>query len=94
MSEVLYLAAGAGLFALGAFYAFTSPELLRKVLAVNVMGNGVFLVLLTRARRDVLEGSATDPVPHALVLTGIVVAAAATGLAISLSRRLDDEDPP
>lgn len=94
MTEALYLIAGAGLFVLGAFYAFASRERLRKVLAVNVMGNGVFLVLLTHAWPVGVDGAGPDPVPHALVLTGIVVAAAATGLALSFARRLDEEGAP
>ncbi len=92
MTETLYLTAGAVLFALGAFHAFWQPERVRKVIAVNVMGNGAFLVLLTRAWSAAGDGSGPDPVPHALVLTGIVVAAAATGLALTLARRLDGED--
>jgi len=92
MTAVSYLTAGAILFVLGAFHAFASPERVRRVIAVNVMGNGVFLILLTRSWSAAADGSGPDPVPHALVLTGIVVAAAATGLALSLVRKLDDED--
>lgn len=92
MTEAVYLAAGAVLFALGAFHAFAQRDRVRKVVAVNVMGNGAFLVLLTRAFSAADEAAGPDPVPHALVLTGIVVAAAATGLALSLVRRLDEED--
>ncbi len=33
-------------------------------------------------------GVPPDPVPHALVLTGIVVAVSATALALALARRL------
>lgn len=94
MTGALYLIAGAGLFALGAFYAFASRERLRRVLAVNVMGNGAFLVLLSRAWSVGVDGAGPDPVPQALVLTGIVVAAAATGLALSFATWLDEEDAP
>ena len=48
------------------------------------MGSGAFLVLVGFAQRD---GTA-DPVPQAMVLTGIVVAVAATALALALLRRL------
>ena len=37
------------------------------------------------------QTSAPDPVPHALVLTGIVVAVSATALALALIRRLRGE---
>jgi multicomponent Na+:H+ antiporter subunit C len=33
-----------------------------------------------------------DPVPHALVLTGIVVAFSATALALALGRRLQESE--
>ncbi|MGE3509890.1 MAG: NADH-quinone oxidoreductase subunit K [Vicinamibacterales bacterium] len=93
MTETAYLLSGAALVALGAFYAFASVERIRQVIAVNVLGNGVFLILLTRAWAS--SHGAPDPVPQALVLTGIVVAAAATGLALALARALaESEDEP
>ena len=59
-------------------------HLLRRILAFNLMGSGVFLVLIGLAQR----GGVPDPVPQAMVLTGIVVAVAATALALTLARRL------
>jgi len=58
------------------------------VLALNVMGAGVFLVLIAVAYRG--AGTPADPVPHALVLTGIVVAVSATALALALGKRLGE----
>jgi multicomponent Na+:H+ antiporter subunit C len=60
------------------------------VLALNIMSSGVFLVFIGLARRAPGEGTplAADPVPQAMVLTGIVVAVAATGLALALIVRL------
>jgi hypothetical protein len=58
-------------------------------LAINVMGAGVFMMLIAVAYRG--PDLAPDPVPHALVLTGIVVAVSATALALALARRLDRE---
>ena len=52
------------------------------------MGSGAFLVFVGLAQRD----GAVDPVPQAMVLTGIVVAVAATALALALARRLDRSD--
>ena len=60
--------------------------LLRKLIALNVMGAGVFHVLVAVAYRGLDAGP--DPVPQALVLTGIVVAVSATALALALSQRL------
>lgn len=59
-------------------------HLLRRILAFNLMGSGAFLVLVGLAQRN----GVPDPVPQAMVLTGIVVAVAATALALALLRRL------
>jgi multicomponent Na+:H+ antiporter subunit C len=50
------------------------------------MGSGIFLVLVGLGQRTGIP----DPVPQAMVLTGIVVAIAATALALALARRLLD----
>lgn len=83
--ETLYLVGGAVLFGLGAHALVARSHLILKVLAVNVMGSGVFMVLLAAAAR---AGGEPDPVPHALVLTGIVVAVSATAFALALILRV------
>jgi multicomponent Na+:H+ antiporter subunit C len=67
--------------AFGAFMAHT--HLLRRVLAFNIRGTGCFLILVGLAQHE----RAPDPIPQALVLTGIVVAVASTALALILFRR-------
>ena len=64
------------------------PHLLRKILAFNVLGTGVFLLFGVVARRGTLPGLGADPIPQALVITGMVVAFSATALAIGLLLRL------
>ena len=59
----------------------------RKILALNVMGTGIFLFLVAGATRYGLE--TPDPVPHAMVLTGIVVAVSATALGLALAGRIN-----
>ncbi len=81
-----YALAGVGLFTLGLYAVIVHAHLLRKILAINVMGSGVFLVLVAMAARN--EGTTTDPVPHAMVITGIVVAVSATALALALMLRV------
>jgi multicomponent Na+:H+ antiporter subunit C len=54
------------------------------------MGAGVFHVLIAVAYRGI--ETIPDPVPHALVLTGIVVAVSATALALTLGLRLGHGD--
>jgi len=82
-STLLYLLAGAALFALGLRGVFNDANALRRIIAVNVMGNGVFLTFVALAAPG--AGRPADPVPHAMVLTGIVVAVCATGLALTLA---------
>jgi multicomponent Na+:H+ antiporter subunit C len=81
---LLYALTGALLFCLGLYGLLRHAHLLRKVLAFNLMGSGCFLVLVGLAQR----GGQVDPVPHALVLTGIVVAVSATAFALMLVRQL------
>jgi len=78
----LYALVGVGLFCIGLYALIVHAHLLRKILAINVMGSGVFLVLVALANRT--ENLSPDPVPHAMVITGIVVAISATALALTL----------
>ena len=95
---MIYGLTGAALVALGLFGLVTQPALLRKILAFNLLGGGVFLLFGVVARRGVVP----DPVPQALVITGLVVAFAATALALVLVLRMFQmtgaatiaEDPP
>lgn len=87
---ILYVLTGIGLFALGLRGTLLRRSLLGRVLSINICGAGVFLVLVAIAYRGPQQ--MPDPLPHALVLTGIVVAVSATALALALGRRLREED--
>lgn len=91
--QLLYGLTGITLFSLGLRVAFAPVVLLRRVLAINIAGAGLFLLLIAVAYRGLHV--APDPIPHALILTGIVVAFSATALALALGRhwreRSDDE---
>ena len=78
----------AALVGFGLYGVITNPQPLRKILAFNLIGNGAFLLFGTIARRGAAAGFAGDPVPHGLLITGIVVAFSATALAIALLLRL------
>ncbi len=81
-----YALVGVGLISLGLYALIVHAHLLRKILAINVMGSGIFLLLVALAKRT---GTALpDPVPHAMVITGIVVAVSATALALTLMLKL------
>jgi len=82
----LYALVGVGLFSLGLYALIVHAHLLRKILAINVMGSGVFLVLVALAKRT--GDAPPDAVPQAMVITGIVVAVSATALALTLMLRL------
>ena len=74
-----------GLFAAGGIYLLLSRALIRMLLGFVLLGNGVNLLLLTAGRltREVppivppgMEVAATEvanPLPHALILTAIVI---------------------
>ena len=81
----------AALIGVGLFGLIVNPHPLRKILAFNVVGSGVFLLFGAIAYRGAGAGMGGDPVPQALLITGIVVAFSATALAVALLRRLFDE---
>jgi len=82
---------GAALVGLGLYGLILHPHPLRKLLAFNLIGSGVFLVFGIVARRGAAAGFRFDPVPQAMVITGIVVAFAASALAVALILRLSAE---
>ena len=55
-----------------------------------MVGSGVFLLFGAIAHRGARRGLGGDPVPQALLITGIVVAFSATALAVALLLRLYD----
>jgi len=86
-TSTLYGLLGIVLASLGLHAVILQTDTLRRVLAINILGVGVFLVFIATAYNG--PDAAPDPVPHALVLTGIVVAVAATALALALRLRLE-----
>ena len=87
----LYGLCSAALVGFGLFGLIMHPQPLRKILAFNLIGGGVFLLFGAVARRGAAAGLGSDPVPQALVITGLVVAFAATALAVALLLRLFQE---
>ncbi|MFT7387518.1 MAG: multicomponent Na+:H+ antiporter subunit C [Candidatus Endobugula sp.] len=93
--DLLYCIASIGLFGIGLYGLIVAPHIIRKILAINIMSVGVFMLLVASAST---VDSLPDPVLHAMVLTGIVVAIAGTALALFLASsvhtlgRATDED--
>ncbi len=86
------------LFTIGFVTLFLHPNLLKKIIGLNLMDTAVFLFL---AAMGYVEGGAApmleegqewtayiNPVPGGLVLTGIVVAVSTTALFLALTQRL------
>lgn len=78
--------AGIVVFGIGLFGALSVTDSLRRVLALKLCGVGASFVLIVAAWRA--PPLPADPVPHALVITGIVVMVSATAVALSLIRRI------
>lgn len=87
-SVFFYNYAALALLLVGLHGLIRSSHLLRKILAANLMASGVFLLLVVTARGR--AGVQPDPVPHALVLTGIVVAVSVTAVALVLASLIQE----
>lgn len=88
MNPQLYLVVAALGFAIALHGLLVARELLRRIIAANVLSSTVFLFILSAS---VESGSPrADPVAQALVLTGIVVAVSVTAFALALLRRVVD----
>jgi multicomponent Na+:H+ antiporter subunit C len=78
----------AALVGVGLYGLIVLPHPLRKIICFNVIGSGVFILFGAVAHRGAGAGFGGDPVPQALLITGIVVAFSATALATALVVRL------
>lgn len=93
-------AAAAALFTLGLAGVALLPNLIRKLLAMNVMQVGVIVFFISQGFKEgaaipiVPAGTAAEaaaflnPLPHTLMLTAIVVSVSTTGLALALLLRI------
>jgi multicomponent Na+:H+ antiporter subunit C len=89
-AATLFGLCAAVLVGIGVYAFIVNPQPLRKLVAFNVVGNGVFLLFGAIAYRGAGVGWGGDPVPQALLITGLVVAFCATALAATLILRLAD----
>lgn len=78
--------AGLAVFGIGLAGALGATDRLRRLIALKLCAVGAGFVLVAAAWRP--GPAAPDPVPHALVITGIVVTVSATAAALALIRRL------
>ena len=86
---------------LGMFGMIISNNYMKKMMAMNVMQVAVILFFLCFAQKEggmipILDGITTNPdlyinpLPHALMLTAIVVSLGTTGVAIALLMRIKE----
>ncbi|HMN95453.1 MAG TPA: NADH-quinone oxidoreductase subunit K [Phycisphaerales bacterium] len=87
-SATLFSLCSAALVGIGLFGLLLHQDPLRRIVALNVLGAGTFLLFGAIARRGAVDGLPSDPVPQAMVITGVVVAFAGSALAVSIVRRL------
>ncbi len=81
------------LFLIGAFTMLTHPNLIKKIIGLNIMETSVFLLLVSigyvsGGEAPIVTPGAEEiyvnPLPHALILTGLVIAVSITAFALSL----------
>lgn len=87
-----YAVASGLVFGLSLYGLLVGEGLLRRLMAANVMASSVFLYLVVVSTGQ--GNIARDPVPQAMVLTGIVIALATTAFALGLARWLRAEEQP
>lgn len=80
-----YVVLGVIMVTAGAVRLLLVRDLYARLVAMNVTGSGSLLVLLALASRS----DPIDPVLSALVLTGLVITVAFTGLGAVLVRRIE-----
>lgn len=89
-SSLFWMTVGAALWLIGLHGLLTLHQALRRIIAFNLMGSGVFLVMIALAARS----QPTDPLLVALVVTGLVVAVSATALALRLAGVVQGRQDP
>ncbi|MFH1151008.1 MAG: NADH-quinone oxidoreductase subunit K [Actinomycetota bacterium] len=93
------------LFLIGLYAVTVKPNIIKKLIGLNIMETSVFLLIVsvgmvdngvapivTEGYKRALEtGRIVNPIPQALILTGIVVAVSTTAVALSLCLRLHEK---
>lgn len=96
-TQYTYLLAAA-VMAIGLYIVIASPNLVKKIIGMNLFQTAIFLVFVSSAYVSggtvpVLSAGTTDPVaasplPHVIVLTAIVVGVAMTAVGLALIVRI------
>lgn len=89
MSIAGYWLLGMAIWAIGLAGLILHRSLLRRVISINLMSSGVFLIMVALAAQH----TPTEPILQALVLTGLVIAVSGTAMALKLGAVLPKEPP-
>lgn len=87
------------LFCIGIYTVLSRSNLMKKIIGINIMSNAIFLLFIAAANirggvapihgRELPAGVVfVNPLPAALVLTGIVVGLSVTAFALSIVVKL------
>ena len=90
------------LFGIGFTTLFLQPNLIKKVIGLNIMDSAIYLFLAAKGYIEgrlapIVVNGVTDmsayinPIPSGLVLTGIVVGVSVTAVSLSLIQKLYKE---
>lgn len=96
---MIYYCGAIGLIFIGLYIVLTKRNLIKIIIGLDLFETGIFILLVCTGylkggtapifSRSHLDPSLmVDPVPQALVLTGIVIGVATLALALSLAIRL------
>lgn len=93
----MYYFASLILFIIGLHTVLTHSNIIKKIMGINIMETSIFLFFVSigyinkGAAPIILEGESqafVNPIPSALILTGIVVAMSVTAYGLSLAIKL------
>jgi len=97
----LNYAVSALLFLMGLYTVTVKPNLIKKLIGLNIMETSVFLLIVSLGMipdgqapivtNGVRPSMMVNPIPQALILTGIVVAVSTTAVALSLCIRIHEK---
>lgn len=84
---------------IGLYTVMAHSNFIKKIIGLAIFQNGVFVLYITMGKVEggtapILDAgfsSYSNPLPHVLILTAIVVGVATTALALALISRIHDE---
>ena len=95
LADNINYAAAMILFCVGFYMLITRRNVIKKIIGLNIMETSVFLFLISVGYLEggisaiVVQGAKSstmvNPIPQAMVLTGIVIAVSTSALALSLA---------